>query len=68
MSTEKEQNFEDALKELEGIVHKLEKEDLALEKSLSLYEKGIELSAFCSDVLEKAELRIEKVHEGGENQ
>jgi len=68
MSTEKEQNFEDALKKLEKIVHKLENEDLELEKSLSLYEEGIELSAFCSDVLEKAELRIEKVHEGGENE
>ena len=40
-------SFEDALKQLEEIVQKLEQGELALEKSLELYEKGIQLSRLC---------------------
>jgi len=34
-------DFEAAIAELEGIVKKLEEGDLALEKSLELYERGV---------------------------
>ena len=51
--------FEDALKQLEEIVQRLEKGDLALEDSLRLYEQGIRLSRLCHARLEEAEGRIE---------
>jgi exodeoxyribonuclease VII small subunit len=59
-------DFEAAIAELEGIVKKLEDGDLALEKSLELYERGVQLSRFCHSRLEEAERRIEIVNERGE--
>ena len=59
-------DFEAAIAELEGIVKKLEEGDLALEKSLELYERGVQLSRFCHSRLEAAERRIEIVNERGE--
>ena len=40
-------DFEAAIAELETIVKKLEEGDLALEASLQLYERGVQLSRFC---------------------
>jgi exodeoxyribonuclease VII small subunit len=51
--------FETALKQLEDIVQKLEKGELALEESLKLYEEGIQLSRLCHAKLEEAEGKIE---------
>ncbi len=59
-------DFEAAIAELEGIVKKLEEGDLALEKSLELYERGVQLSRFCHTRLEQAEKRIEILNERGE--
>ena len=51
--------FEIALKQLEEIVQRLEKGELALEESLKLYEEGIRLSRLCHGKLEEAEGKIE---------
>jgi exodeoxyribonuclease VII small subunit len=59
-------DFEAALTELDGIVKKLEEGDLALDKSLELYERGVQLSRFCHARLEEAEKRIELLNERGE--
>jgi exodeoxyribonuclease VII small subunit len=59
-------DFEAAIAELETIVKKLEEGDLALEKSLELYERGVQLSRFCHSRLEEAEKRIDIVNERGE--
>jgi exodeoxyribonuclease VII small subunit len=59
-------DFEAAIAELEGIVKKLEDGDLPLEKSLELYERGVQLSRFCHTRLEEAEKRIEILNERGE--
>ncbi len=52
-------NFEASLQELERIVKELEKGDLPLEQSLSLFENGMRLSTECKRQLEEAESRIE---------
>jgi len=52
-------NFEASLEELERIVRQLEKGDLPLEQSLSLFETGMRLSAECKRQLEEAESRVE---------
>ena len=59
-------DFEAAIVELETIVKKLEEGDLALEQSLALYERGVQLSRFCHAQLEQAERRIEILNERGE--
>jgi exodeoxyribonuclease VII small subunit len=59
-------DFESAIAELEAIVKTLEEGDLALEKSLELYERGVQLSRYCHSRLEEAERRIEILNERGE--
>ena len=59
-------DFEAAIAELESIVKTLEEGDLALEKSLALFERGVQLSRFCHSKLEEAERRVEILNERGE--
>ena len=59
-------DFEAAIAELEGIVKKLEEGDLALEKSLALFERGVQLSRFCHAKLEEAERRVDILKDRGE--
>lgn len=54
-----EETFEGALKKLESIVEKLEKEDLGLDESLKAFEEGVKLSRFCSNKLDEAEKKVE---------
>ncbi len=56
-------SFEDALKQLESIVEQLEGQEITLEDSVKLYEKGMELSKLCNDVLHQAELKIQQVND-----
>ncbi len=51
-------SFEDALKELEAIVHSMEGADLALEASLNAYQRGSELLKYCQERLGAAEQQI----------
>jgi len=66
MSDTSIKDFEAAIAELESIVKKLEDGDIALEQSLALYERGVQLSRFCHARLEDAERRIEILNERGE--
>ena len=59
-------DFESAITELETIVKRLEDGDLALERSLELFVRGVQLSRFCHSKLEEAERRVEILTEGGE--
>jgi exodeoxyribonuclease VII small subunit len=67
MEEKERPSFEEALKELESIVTKLEDDEITLEDSVKLYEKGLQLSKFCNEVLEQAELKIEQVNEAQAN-
>lgn len=51
--------FEECLQQLEKIVEQLERGDLELEKSLTLFEEGMKLSASCRQELESAEGKVE---------
>jgi exodeoxyribonuclease VII small subunit len=66
MSDTSIKDFEAAIAELDSIVKKLEEGDLALEQSLALYERGVQLSRFCHARLEEAERRIEILSDRGE--
>jgi exodeoxyribonuclease VII small subunit len=51
--------FEECLQRLEKIVQELEKGDIPLEKSLTLFEEGVQLSSACRKELEEAEGKVE---------
>lgn len=54
-------SFEDALRELEQIVQKLEAGDVPLDDSIRIYERGAALKAHCEARLREAELKVEKI-------
>ncbi|MFN9994181.1 MAG: exodeoxyribonuclease VII small subunit [Phycisphaerales bacterium] len=54
-------SFEDAVKQLEAIIERIEGGEIGLEDSLKEYEKGMRLHAHCVKVLEQAELRLEEL-------
>lgn len=51
-------SFEEALRQLEEIVENLEDGSLDLDKSIEIFQKGIELSSICSKKLDDAERKI----------
>ena len=57
----KDMSFEQALKELETIVDRLEKGDVELEASILIYERGEALKRHCEALLRKAEAKVEKI-------
>ncbi len=59
--TKKEMTFEVALAELQSVVERLEAGKVSLEDSLTLYERGMELVAFCNKRLDTAEQRVSAV-------
>ena len=61
-------SFEDALKRLEQIVHKLETGEAGLEESLALYGTGDALRAHCESKLAAAQARIEQIQLGAGGQ
>ena len=56
-----ELSFEDALKELERIVMRLESGDATLDESIHLYERGDRLRQRCAERLDAAQARIEAI-------
>lgn len=59
-----EMSFEEALRALEGVVHRLESGDVPLDDSIALYERGEELRKACQKRLDAAQARIEKIVAG----
>ena len=57
--------FEEALKELEETVKKLENGETTLDEAMSLFEKGVLLTKNCRKMLDEAQLRVKKVTEEG---
>ncbi len=51
--------FEECLQRLEKIVDELERGDIPLEKALTLFEEGMQLSGSCRKELEEAEGKVE---------
>ena len=54
-------SFEDAMKELESVVSRLESGNASLEDSIKLYERGAALRTHCEARLRAAEERVEKI-------
>ncbi len=53
-----EMTFEQAMAELEQVVGQLERGDVALEASITLYDRGAKLRAHCEAKLKEAEEKV----------
>lgn len=56
-----EMSFEQAMRELESIVHRLESGDIALEESIEIYSRGTELKKHCEAKLKSAQTKLDKI-------
>ncbi|MCC5961218.1 exodeoxyribonuclease VII small subunit [Roseinatronobacter sp. S2] len=56
-----EMSFEEALRALEDIVTRLERGDVPLEQSITLYETGAKLKKQCEERLNAAQMRVEAI-------
>jgi exodeoxyribonuclease VII small subunit len=54
-------SFEELQKELEDIVARLERGDVAVDDAITLFRRGEELFKECAERLQGAELRIEEL-------
>ncbi|MBO5543981.1 MAG: exodeoxyribonuclease VII small subunit [Oscillospiraceae bacterium] len=63
-----ERSFEESIKRLEEIIGHLEKGDIALQESLSLFEEGTALLAACNRMLESAEQKVLQLRKGADRQ
>ncbi|MBV8189214.1 MAG: exodeoxyribonuclease VII small subunit [Alphaproteobacteria bacterium] len=54
-------SFEDALKELEGIVKQLEQGQVKLDEAITAYERGALLKKHCEQKLAEAKLKVDKI-------
>ena len=61
-------SFEQALGRLDEIVRHLEKGDLPLSESLSLFEEGTGLLSAASKMLDEAEQKVVKLRKGADRQ
>jgi exodeoxyribonuclease VII small subunit len=61
MTDVNEMSFEDALRELEQVVGKLERGEVPLDDSIALYERGAALKARCETKLKEAEEKVAKL-------
>ncbi|MBW3113563.1 exodeoxyribonuclease VII small subunit [Bacillus sp. MCCB 382] len=59
--SKEELSFETAMDQLEEIVEKLEEGEVPLEKAMEFYQKGMDLSKYCHDTLQKAENQLTKM-------
>ncbi len=55
----KELTYEEAVKQLEEIVNRLENSEIPLEESLSSFQEGIALSRLCREKLAEIEYKVE---------
>ncbi|MFQ5945210.1 MAG: exodeoxyribonuclease VII small subunit [Anaerolineae bacterium] len=59
-------SFEEAFRELEETVQKLDAGELPLDESLALFERAMDLVGYCTKLLDDAELKVRSLMPGGE--
>ncbi|MBQ3211565.1 MAG: exodeoxyribonuclease VII small subunit [Oscillospiraceae bacterium] len=62
----KKLNFEQSIQRLDEIVRHLEKGDMPLSDSLSLFEEGTKLISACTAMLDEAEQKVVKLKKGAD--
>ena len=62
--TLEELSFEDAFERLQTTIQRLEDGGLTLDESIAQFELGTKLAALCTDMLDRAELRVSRLMAG----
>lgn len=57
------ESFEDLIQQLETITKKLEQGGVDLDTSIALYEQGMTIAKLCQELLNKAENKIQDLHQ-----
>lgn len=60
--------FEQSIKRLDEIVKSLEKGDVSLSDSMSLFEEGTALIKSCGEMLDKAEQKVVMLKKGADGE
>lgn len=60
-----EMSFEEAMKELEGLVKVLEKGEMDLESGLKVYERAVVLKKRCDKILSDCERKVQSIMDDG---
>jgi exodeoxyribonuclease VII small subunit len=60
------QTLEEVFEQLDGIVNKMEADDISLEESFHLYHQGMELLKVCNDKIDTIEKKMMVLDENGE--
>ncbi len=68
MVEKKDIKFEKAMERLEKIVQELEKGELDIDKSLQIFEEGMQMSKICAEKLNEAEQKIEQLTKNGKGE
>lgn len=61
-----EMSFEQAMAELETVLTRLEKGDVALDESIKLYQRGADLKKRCETKLREAEEKVAAIQADGD--
>lgn len=56
-----ELTYEQARDELENIVSALETEKHSLQEAMAIFERGLALTRHCTELLDKAELKVQQL-------
>ena len=62
----KEKSLEEHFEELEILLEDMEREDVSLEKSFELYEKGMNLLKVCNEKIDKVEKQVQILNKDGD--
>ncbi len=65
MSEEKQLSLEEAFRQLETVVEKLEQPETTLEESFLAYKEGVSLVKLCNGMIDKVEKEVRILSEGG---
>lgn len=66
--SEKSIDFEQSLTRLDEIVRQMERGEVPLEESLKLFEEGTKLVAFCTKLLDEAEMKVVRLTKGADGE
>lgn len=66
MGSEKTESLETLFETLDEVVQKLEKEEITLEESFTLYQQGMELLKKCNETIDNVEKKVQLLDEKGE--
>lgn len=63
---EKQPSLEELFEGLDGVVKRLEGEDITLEESFRLYQKGMNMLKQCNETIDTVEKKVQILDEDGE--